>query len=153
MSHPTPPPPVPIHEPSLETVELLCERLGELGLPVGVDTAREILRAVLEIESPRMDARVREALQISLETIRVAAQSALGVLNSTTPVPSRSPAPATNKPVLDPAPRRVNQGPPPSPPPRPVPNANRRPVAKRNSGDEDELGGEARPVIRRPRGR
>ena len=56
MSHPTPPPPVPIHEPSLETVELLCERLGELGLPVGVDTAREILRAVLAIESPRMDA-------------------------------------------------------------------------------------------------
>ena len=107
MSHPTPPPPVPIHEPSLETVELLCERLGELGLPVGVDTAREILRAVLAIESPRMDARVREALQISVETVRVAAQSALGVLNSTTPVPSRSPAPATDKPVLDPAPRRA----------------------------------------------
>jgi hypothetical protein len=91
MSHPTPPPPVPIHEPSLETVELLCERLGELGLPVGVDTARQILRAVLANESPRMDARVREALQISLETVRVAAQSALGVLNSTTPVPSRPP--------------------------------------------------------------
>jgi hypothetical protein len=147
MSHPTPPPPVPIHEPSLQTVELLCERLGELGLPVGVDTAREILRAVLEIESPRMDARVREALQISLETIRVAAQSALGVLNSTTPVPSRSSEPATHKPVLDPAPRRA------SPAGTPRPAANRRPVAKRNSGDDDELGGEARPVIRRPRGR
>ena len=147
MSHPTPPPPVPIHEPSLETVEMLCERLGELGLPVGVDTAREILRAVLAIESPRMDARVREALQISVETIRVAAQSALGVVNSTTPVPSYSPAPATNKPVLDPAPRRAS----PAGTPRPVPN--RRPVAKRNSGDDDELGGEARPVIRRPRGR
>jgi hypothetical protein len=147
MSHPTPPPPVPIHEPSLETVELLCERLGELGLPVGVDTAREILRAVLAIESPRMDARVREALQISVETIRVAAQSALGVVNSTTPVPSRSPAPATDKPVLDPAPRRAT----PAGTPRPAPN--RRPVAKRNSGDDDELGGEARPVIRRPRGR
>jgi hypothetical protein len=147
MSHPTPPPPVPIHEPSLETVELLCERLGELGLPVGVDTAREILRAVLAIESPRMDARVREALQISVETIRVAAQSALGVVNSTTPVPSRSPAPATDKPVLDPAPRRAT----PAGTPRPAPN--RRPVAKRNSGDDDELGGEVRPVIRRPRGR
>ena len=76
MSHPTPPPPVPIHEPSLETVEMLCERLGELGLPVGVDTARDILRAVLAMESPRMDARVREALQISIETVRVAAQPA-----------------------------------------------------------------------------
>ena len=147
MSHPTPPPPVPIHEPSLETVEMLCERLGELGLPVGVDTAREILRAVLAIESPRMDARVREALQISVETIRVAAQSALGVVNSTTPVASRSPAPATDKPVLDPAPRRAT----PAGTPRPAPN--RRPVAKRNLGDDDELGGEARPVIRRPRGR
>lgn len=148
MSHPTPPPPVPIHEPSLETVEMLCERLGELGLPVGVDTARDILRAVLAMESPRMDARVREALQISIETVRVAAQSALGVLNSTTPVPSRSPAPAADKPVLDPPPRRATPAP---PPPRPAPT--RRPVAKRNSGDEDELGGEARPVIRRPRGR
>jgi hypothetical protein len=106
MSHPTPPPPAPIHEPSLETVEMLCERLGELGLPIGVDTAREILRAVLEIESPRMDARVREALQISLETVRVAAQSALGVLTSSTPVQTRSQPPAENKPVLDPASRR-----------------------------------------------
>ena len=149
MIHPTPPPPAPIHEPSLETVELLCERLGELGLPVGVDTAREILRAVLAIEAPRMDARVREALQISIETVRVAAQSALGVLNSTTSVSSRSPEPATNKPVLDPAPRRTT--PAATPAPRPAPN--RRPVAKRNSGDHDELGGEARPVIRRPRGR
>ena len=148
MSHPTPPPPDPIHEPSLETVEMLCERLGELGLPVGVDTAREILRAVLAIESPRMDARVREALQISVETVRVAAQSALGVLNSTTAVPSRSQTPAANKPVLDPAPGRATPAP---PPPRPAPN--RRPVAKRNSGENDELGGEARPVIRRPRGR
>ena len=147
MSHPTPPPPAPIHEPSLETVEMLCERLGELGLPVGVDTAREILRAVLAIEAPRMDARVREALQISLETVRVAAQSALGVLTSTTPVQSRSQAPAANKPVLDPAPRRAS----PAATPRPAPN--RRPLAKRNSGDEEEMEGEARPVIRRPRGR
>ena len=147
MSHPTPPPPVPVHEPSLETVEMLCERLGELGLPVGVDTAREILRAVLAIESPRMDARVREALQISLETVRVAAQSALGVLTSTAPIQNRSQTPDANKPVLDPAPRRAT----PAGTPRPAPT--RRPVAKRNSGDDDELGGEARPVIRRPRGR
>jgi hypothetical protein len=147
MSHPTPPPPIPVHEPSLETVEMLCERLGELGLPVGVDTAREILRAVLASEAPRMDARVREALQISLETVRVAAQSALGVLTSTAPVQTRSQAPDANKPVLDPAPRRAS----PAGTPRPAPT--RRPVAKRNAGDDDELGGEARPVIRRPRGR
>jgi hypothetical protein len=147
MSHPTPPPPVPIHEPSLETVELLCERLGELGLPVGVDTARGILRAVLAIESPRMEARVLEALYTSLETVRVAAQSALGVLTSTTPVQTSSQAPDSSKPVLDPAPRRTSQ------PATPRPAPNRRPAIKRNSGDEDEMGGEARPVIRRPRGR
>jgi hypothetical protein len=152
MSHPTPPPPVPIHEPSLATVELLCERLGELGLPVGADTARQILRAVLAIESARMDERVREALQISLETVRVAAQSALGVLSSTIPVPSRSQVPAANKPVLDPVPRRAAPAAAPAAAPsRPAPN--RRPAAKRNSGDHDELGGEERPVIRRPRGR
>jgi hypothetical protein len=126
---------------------MLCERLGELGLPIGADTAREILRAVLAIESPRMEARVREALQVSLETVRVAAQSALGVLTSTTPVQTRAPAPAPNKPVLDPPPRRASQ----ATTPRPAPT--RRPVAKRNSGDDEDLGGEARPVIRRPRGR
>ena len=147
MSHPTPPPPTPVHEPSLRTVEMLCERLGELGLPIGADTARDILRAVLAIESPRMEARVREALQVSLETVRVAAQSALGVLTSTTPVPAHAPAPAPNKPVLDPPPRRASQ----TATPRPAPS--RRPVAKRNSGDDEDLGGEARPVIRRPRGR
>ena len=107
----------------------------------------KILRAVLAIESPRMDARVREALQISLETVRVAAQSALGVLTSTAPIQNRSQTPDANKPVLDPAPRRAT----PAGTPRPAPT--RRPVAKRNSGDDDELGGEARPVIRRPRGR
>jgi hypothetical protein len=93
-----------------------------------------------------MEARVREALQISLETVRVAAQSALGVLGSTTPVQTRAPAPAANKPVLDPPPRRATQ----AATPRPAPT--RRPVAKRNSGEDDEVG-EARPVIRRPRGR
>ncbi len=146
MSHPTPPPLSPTYEPSLRTVELLCDRLGELGLPVGADTAREILRAMLAIESPRMEARVRDALQTSLETVRVAAQSALGVLTSTTPVQTRAPAPAEKKPVLDPPPRRASQ----AATPRPAPS--RRPVAKRNSGDDDEMG-ESRPVIRRPRGR
>ena len=146
MSHPTPPPFSPTHEPSLRTVEMLCDRLGELGLPVGADTAREILRAVLALEAPRMEVRVREALQTSLETVRVAAQSALGVLTSTAPVEGRPGPPATPKPVLDPPPRRASQ----TATPRPAPN--RRPPARRNSNDDDDLG-EARPGIRRPRGR
>jgi hypothetical protein len=149
MSHPTPPPATVAHEPGLGTVEMLCERLGELGLPIGPETARDLLRAVLAMEAPRMDAHIREALQTSIDTIRVAAQSANGVLASTTPVRDR-PEPSTPpKPVLDPAPRR----PPPAASPRPTPN--RRPVNKRNSGgdDGDDLDGEKRPVFRRPRGR
>jgi hypothetical protein len=125
---------------------MLCDRLGELGLPIGAETSRDILRAVLAIEAPRMEMRVREALQTSLETVRVAAQSALGVLVSTTPISSGLAAPATPKPVLDPPPRRGSQ----TVTPRPAPG--RRPPAKRNSNDDDEMG-EARPVIRRPRGR
>jgi hypothetical protein len=147
MSHPTPPPATVTHEPSLETVELLCEHLGELGLPVGPGTAREVLRAILAVEAPRMEARVREALGTSLETVRIAAQSALGVLASTRPVHTRAEPPASSKPVLDPPPRRATPA-----PARPA--GGRRPVAKRNSdGEGDDLGGEARPVFRRPRGR
>ena len=136
------------HEPSLGTVEMLCERLGELGLPIGPDTARDLLRAVLDREAPRMDAHVREAIQTSLDTIRIAAQSANGVLASTTPVDARVAA-APLKPVLDPAPRRI------SPAATPRPGAGRRPIANRGTDADpgDELGGESRPVFRRPRGR
>ena len=70
------------HEPSLETIEMVCERLGELGMPIGPDTARDLARAILEMEAPRMEAHVRDAIETSLDTIRVATQSALGVLVS-----------------------------------------------------------------------
>ena len=148
MSQPTPPA-AAAHEPGLRTVEMLCERLGELGLPIGPDTAREILRAVLAAEASRMEAHVREGLQTSLDTIRVAAQAALGLLTSTTPVRTRPTAPSPPKPVLDPPPRRAT----PVGTPRPAPS--RRPNAKRNSDADpgDDLGGEKRPVFRRPRGR
>ncbi|HUR95512.1 MAG TPA: hypothetical protein VMY76_13055 [Gemmatimonadales bacterium] len=145
-----------VHEPNLDTVELLCERLGELGLPIGPDTARGILRAVLAAEAPRMEAHVREALEVSIETIRVAAQAALGTLTSTTPVRTR-PVPASPpKPVLDPAPRRVTPGQPrPTPAGQPRPTPTRRPIAKRITEEDpgEDAGGEKRPVFRRPRGR
>jgi hypothetical protein len=150
MSRPTPPPAAEVHEPGLGTVEMLCERLGELGLPIGPDTARDILRAVLAMEAPRIDAHVREALQTSIDTIRVAAQSANGVLASTVPVRTRpEPRPVPPKPVLDPPPRRA------TPPAGPRPAPGRRPIAKRNSdpGEGDDTEGEQRPVFRRPRGR
>jgi hypothetical protein len=141
----TPAPAQAPYEPSLRAVELLCERLGELGLPIGPDTARDILRAVLAIEGSRMEAHVRDALQTSIETIRIAAQSASGVLGSVTPVQTRPKARAAPEPVLDPAPRRA---PPPSTP-RPAPP--RRSAPRRPEDFDDD--GENRPVFRRPRGR
>jgi hypothetical protein len=126
----------------------MCERLGELDLPIGADAAREILRAVLALEAPRMEAYVREALETSIETIRVAAQSASGVLASVTPVQTRPKPRGTPEPVLDPAPRRAAQ------PPTPRQTPPKRSAARRPSdGDDDDLNGEKRPVFRRPRGR
>jgi len=141
----TPAPAQSPNEPALKSVELLCERLGELGLPIGADSAREILRAILALETTRMEAHVREALQTSIETIRVAAQSASGVLASLTPVQTRPKARGAPEPVLDPAPRRAA----PSSTPRPTPP--RRPAARRPDDDDPEE--EKRPVFRRPRGR
>ncbi len=160
--------PVRSHEPDLSTIEMVCERLGELGLPVGPDTARELVRAILQMESPRVEAQVRDALETSLETIRIAAQSAKGILAATERI--SAPAPATPpKPVLDrpyrktpaqgsrgvgprtPPPPRRKPGEqsgerrlPPSPPPPPPPTPRPRDEFE---GDED------RPVFRRPRGR
>src|SRR6185503_16160369 len=82
--------PLPGHEPSLHTVEMVCDRLAALGAQVGPDTARDLIRAVLAAEAPRVDARLREALDTTLQTIRVAAQAAMGVLATTSPAESRS---------------------------------------------------------------
>ena len=97
-----------------------------------------------------MEAYVRDALQTSLDTIRVAAQAGLGVLGSTTPEQTRPVPSAPPKPVLDPPPRRQAAAAPPARPAQP-----RRPTPRRNPviEDDDDLGGEKRPVFRRPRGR
>ena len=151
------------HEPGLSTVEMVCERLGELGLPVGPDTARELVRAILELETPRVEAHVRDAIETSLDTIRIATQSALGVLAATERLPPHPVPPGPPKPVLDAPHNRKTpaQG-------SRVPAA-RAAVPKRKAGEQsgerprpapepprvrDEFdGGEHRPVFRRPRGR
>jgi hypothetical protein len=147
MSQPTAATNTP-HEPALQTVELLCERLGEMGMPIGPDTAREILRAVLAVEATRMEAHVHDALQTALDTIRIAAQAGLGALGTTTPVQTR-PLPSPPKPVLDPPARRA------PPPTASTPRPSRRPTPKRAPDVDlgDDLGDETRPVFRRPRGR
>jgi hypothetical protein len=148
-------------QPSIQTVELVCERLGELGYPIGADTARELLRAIFANEAPRLDARLRDALSTSLETIRTAAQSAIGVLGSTAPV---TPAPRAVSPAETPQPGRpvrktpagvarvdrTSGG-------KPKPEEPVEDTSPSRDGTErgrDELGGgERRPMFRRPRGR
>ena len=143
------------HEPSLHTVEMVCDRLAELGVAVGPETARDLVCAVLTAEAPRVDARLREALDTALETIRTAAQAAMGVLKTTTPASRPRPTPDAGtvqppraRPTAAPEPRRPPAGRRPSgpqqasePAPRPAPP---RP---RDDFDDDER----RPVFRRPR--
>ena len=133
------------HEPSLHTVEMVCDRLAELGVAVGPDTARELVCAVLTAEAPRVDARLREALDTALETIRTAAQAAMGVLKTTSPAPGR-PRPRPT-PVPQPEPRRPAARRPDPPPPEPTPPPRREPPRPRNDTDDEER----RPVFRRPR--
>ena len=108
--------PLPGHEPSLHTVEMVCDRLAALGVQVGPDTARDLIRAVLAAEAPRVDARLREALDTTLQTIRVAAQAAMGVLAITSPAEPRSrPAGevvrAEGPWAMSPPPTRISAGP------------------------------------------
>jgi hypothetical protein len=147
-------------QPSIQTVELLCDRLGELGYPVGSETARELLRAIFASEAPRLDARLRDALNTSLETIRVAAQSALGVLGSTAPVtPAPRPLPSMENASPSRAARKTPGG------ARVARNSGGRQKqdeavedssprrGQANRGRDELEGGERRPVFRRPRGR
>ena len=152
------------HEPSLETIEMVCERLGEQGMPIGPDTARDLARAVLELEAPRLEAHVRDAIETSLDTIRIATQSALGVLMSTERLTVSVTPPGPPKPVLDPQYNRRT----PAQGVRPV--GVRNPIPKRKAGEHsgekqlppapapppqrgrDEFNDdENRPVFRRPR--
>jgi hypothetical protein len=141
------------HEPSLQTVEMVCDRLAELGLAVGPDTARRLIREVLTAEAPRVDARLRDALDTALQTIRIAAQSAMGLLATTAsegrpkePAPpeqlhvSRRPPP--QQPAAQP-PRKTAPPPPEQKKPEPRQSGPRRP---RIDLDDDER----RPVFRRP---
>jgi outer membrane biosynthesis protein TonB len=140
------------HEPSLQTVEMVCDRLAELGLAVGPDTARALIREVLTAEAPRVDARLRDALDTALQTIRIAAQSAMGLLATTAsearpkePAPQEQLHVSRRPPPQQPAAQSPRKPPPPPEPKKaePRPSGPRRP---RIEIDEDER----RPVFRRP---
>ena len=145
------------YEPSVRTVEMVCDRLAELGLAIGPDTARALVREVLAGEGPRIDARLRESIDTALQTIKVAAQSAMGLLATSggearakepPPAPEqlhvsrRPPAPAPQ------APQPAARKPAPAPPAEPKRSEPRQSGPRRPKVDfEDE---ERRPMFRRP---
>lgn len=141
------------YEPSVRTVEMVCDRLAELGLAIGPDTARALVREVLAAEGPRIDARLRESIDTALQTIKVAAQSAMGLLaTSGGEARAKEPAPAPEQ-------LHVSRRPPASQAPqpaarKPVPPVEPKRSEPRQSGPrrpkvdfEDE---ERRPMFRRP---
>jgi hypothetical protein len=141
------------YEPSVRTVEMVCDRLAELGLAIGPDTARALVREVLAAEGPRIDARLRESIDTALQTIKVAAQSAMGLLaTSGGEARAKEPPPAPEQ-------LHVSRRPPApqAPPPaarKPAPAAEPKRSEPRQSGPrrpkvdfEDE---ERRPMFRRP---
>ena len=141
------------HEPALQTVEMVCDRLAELGVAVGPDTARALIREVLTAEAPRVDARLRDALDTALQTIRIAAQSAMGLL-ATTASEGRAKEPAPPEQL------HVSRRPPPQQPaaaarkPPPPPPPEQKKVEPRQSGPRrpriDPDDDDRRPMFRRP---
>jgi len=141
------------YEPSVRTVEMVCDRLAELGLAIGPDTARALVREVLAAEGPRIDARLRESIDTALQTIKVAAQSAMGLLaTSGGEARAKEPPPApeqlhvSRRPPAPQAPQPAARKPAPAAEPkRPEP---RQSGPRRPKVDfEDE---ERRPMFRRP---
>lgn len=143
--------PIGGHEPGLQTVEMVCDRLAELGLAIGPDTARALIREVLASEAPRVDARLRDALDTSLQTIRIATQSAMGLLATTTSQGrAREPAQpeqlhVSRKPTPQQPAAAAPRKPPASEPKKPQPSQSG--PRRRVEFDDEE---ERRPMFRRP---
>jgi hypothetical protein len=144
------------YEPSVRTVEMVCDRLAELGLAVGADTARALVRQVLAAEGPRIDARLRESIDTALQTIKVAAQSAMGLLATSGSEPRAKEQPPAAEQLhvsrRPPAPQAAapaaRKSAPPPPPAEPKPSEKRQSGPRRPKVDfEDE---ERRPMFRRP---
>ena len=143
------------YEPSVRTVEMVCDRLAELGVAIGPDTARALVREVLAAEGPRIDARLRESIDTALQTIKVTAQSAMGLLaTSGGEARAKEPPPApeqlhvSRRPPAPQAPQPAARKPAPAPPAEPKRSEPRQSGPRRPKVDfEDE---ERRPMFRRP---
>ncbi|HTG48986.1 MAG TPA: hypothetical protein VL915_00765, partial [Gemmatimonadales bacterium] len=136
-------------------VEMVCDRLAELGLAIGPDTARALVREVLAAEGPRIDARLRESIDTALQTIKVAAQSAMGLLATSggearakEPPPAAEQLHVSRRPPAPQAPQPAARKPAPAPPAEPKRSEPRQSGPRRPKVDfEDE---ERRPMFRRP---
>lgn len=73
------------YEPSVEAVAVLRERLQQLGFLIRIDSAHEVLRAVLAVEAARLDVRAHEAAAECLRSIQSAAREALDILTQGVP--------------------------------------------------------------------
>ena len=139
-------------EPSVKTVEMVCDRLAELGLAIGPDTARTLARDVLAAEGPRIDARLREAVDTALQTIKVAAQSAMGLLAATggdqraKEPPAQEQLHVSRRPPAPPQPAARKPAAPPSPEPKKPEPRHSGPRRPRPEVEEEER----RPMFRRP---
>lgn len=136
--------PPPAYKPSPEAVTLLCERLQRMGVSMSEPAARSLLESVLAVEGARLDALTRGKLQASLESIRKAAEAALGSLAGA-PSEARRDYELSFPPVSEPVSvsgqrRRV------SAPPPPV-------ESRKKDHDERSDEEEPRPVFKRRRGR
>ena len=143
------------YEPSVRTVEMVCDRLAELGLAVGADTARALVREVLAAEGPRIDARLRESIETALQTIKVAAQSAMGLLatggseaRAKGPPPPQEQLHVSRRPPAPQAAQPAGRKPAPPPPSEPKPSEKRPSGPRRPRVDFEEE--ERRPMFRRP---
>jgi hypothetical protein len=119
--------------PSPRAVEIVRETLHRAGLPFSEADARELVEAILAVETPRMQAVSRGILHGSLETIRQTAEVALSALTEARP-DQEDPAEVVKR-------HPGHEG------------AARRPVAARRRGEEEEQGGQGddhRPVFKRP---
>ena len=144
------------YEPSVRTVEMVCDRLAELGLAVGADTARALVREVLAAEGPRIDARLRESLETALQTIKVAAQSAMGLLATSggearakEPPPPPEQLHVSRRPPAPQAAQPAGRKPAPPPPPSEPKHPEKRPSGPRRPKVDFEEE-ERRPMFRRP---
>ncbi len=109
-------------EPSTEAVAMLRSQLQQLGFLIRIDSAHEVLRAVLAVEAARLDRHAHDAAAECLRSIQSAAREALDILTQgASPEASKAAAPAPAPLRPSPAPVFTRGASPQRPSPAPLP--------------------------------